>query len=146
MINDPSEDGYSKSNYFSGSFVLTGLIESAAFPYLGLQIGELTLDDKAEILFVDQAYGHLFLLFMHYQTSNFAFGFFNLCTWVAFVVSQLQLYLQSCMGLLSHMDHYQTMYFAMVRPSALSMFFFFFFFFSRKGKSIMHWLLLKLDF
>lgn len=65
-----------KPNYFSGSFVLTGLIESAAFPYLGLQIGELTLDDKAEILFVDQAYGHLFLLFMHSQTRNFVFGFF----------------------------------------------------------------------
>lgn len=34
---------------------MTGLIETAALPYIGLQIGELTLDDKAEILFVDQA-------------------------------------------------------------------------------------------
>ena len=40
---------------FWGSFVLTGLVESAAVPYLGLQIGKLSLDAKAEILFVDQA-------------------------------------------------------------------------------------------
>lgn len=39
---------------FWGSFVLTGLVEAAAVPYLGLQIGELSLDEKAEILFVDQ--------------------------------------------------------------------------------------------
>ncbi|KAJ0674237.1 putative Type II CAAX prenyl endopeptidase Rce1 [Helianthus annuus] len=37
------------------SFVLTGLIASAALPYLGVQIGELSLDEKAQILFFDQA-------------------------------------------------------------------------------------------
>ncbi|XP_027153985.1 uncharacterized protein LOC113753910 isoform X1 [Coffea eugenioides] len=37
------------------SFVLTGLIETAAIPYLGVQIRELSLDEKAEILFLDQA-------------------------------------------------------------------------------------------
>ncbi|GMH15306.1 hypothetical protein Nepgr_017147 [Nepenthes gracilis] len=37
------------------SFVLTGLMEMAAVPYLGLQFGELSLDEKAELLFVDQA-------------------------------------------------------------------------------------------
>ncbi|GAB4839999.1 hypothetical protein Ancab_020709 [Ancistrocladus abbreviatus] len=36
------------------SFVLTGLVETAVVPYLGLQIGELSLDEKAELLFVDQ--------------------------------------------------------------------------------------------
>ncbi|KAF3431454.1 hypothetical protein FNV43_RR26185 [Rhamnella rubrinervis] len=36
------------------SFVLTGLVEAAAIPYLGLQIEELSLDEKAEILFLDQ--------------------------------------------------------------------------------------------
>ncbi|KAJ4961682.1 hypothetical protein NE237_021592 [Protea cynaroides] len=38
------------------SFVLTGLVETTVLPYLGLQIGELSLDEKAELLFVDQAY------------------------------------------------------------------------------------------
>ena len=46
-----------ESNFYPGSFVLTGLIETAAIPYLGLQIGELSSDEKAEILFLDQAYG-----------------------------------------------------------------------------------------
>ncbi|XP_027097482.1 uncharacterized protein [Coffea arabica] len=41
--------------FYSGSFVLTGLIETAAIPYLGVQIRELSLDEKAEILFLDQA-------------------------------------------------------------------------------------------
>ncbi|KAJ4829634.1 hypothetical protein Tsubulata_029308 [Turnera subulata] len=37
------------------SFVLTGLVEAAAIPYLGLKIEELSLDEKAEILFLDQS-------------------------------------------------------------------------------------------
>lgn len=37
------------------SFVLTGLIEAAAIPFSGIKIEELSLDEKAEILFVDQA-------------------------------------------------------------------------------------------
>ncbi|CAI9096609.1 OLC1v1032798C4 [Oldenlandia corymbosa var. corymbosa] len=37
------------------SFVLTGLIEAAAIPYLKIHIEELSLDEKAELLFVDQA-------------------------------------------------------------------------------------------
>ncbi|XP_019165885.1 PREDICTED: uncharacterized protein LOC109161812 isoform X1 [Ipomoea nil] len=37
------------------SFVLTGLIETAAIPYTGIQVEELSLDEKAEILFLDQA-------------------------------------------------------------------------------------------
>ncbi|KAL8161516.1 hypothetical protein V2J09_013005 [Rumex salicifolius] len=36
------------------SFVLTGLVENAAIPYFGIQIGELTMDNKAELLFVGQ--------------------------------------------------------------------------------------------
>lgn len=36
------------------SFVLTGLVETVAIPYLGIEIGDLSLDEKAEILFVDQ--------------------------------------------------------------------------------------------
>ncbi|KAM0961678.1 hypothetical protein FF1_021051 [Malus domestica] len=36
------------------SFVLTGLVEAAAIPYLGIRIPELSLDEKAEILFLDQ--------------------------------------------------------------------------------------------
>ncbi|KAG8366342.1 hypothetical protein BUALT_Bualt17G0069900 [Buddleja alternifolia] len=37
------------------SFVLTGLIEAASIQYSGLKIEELSLDEKAEILFADQA-------------------------------------------------------------------------------------------
>ncbi|KAF3772590.1 hypothetical protein EJ110_NYTH57482 [Nymphaea thermarum] len=36
------------------SFFLTGLVEASLIPYLGIDIGKLSLDEKAEILFVDQ--------------------------------------------------------------------------------------------
>ncbi|XP_059648848.1 uncharacterized protein LOC132294859 isoform X1 [Cornus florida] len=52
------------------SFVLTGLIETAAVPYLGLQIGELSLDEKAEILFVDQAITTAVVLGVVYSVAN----------------------------------------------------------------------------
>ncbi|KAF2298842.1 hypothetical protein GH714_028270 [Hevea brasiliensis] len=41
------------------SFVLTGLAETAAIPLLGIKIEELSLDEKAELLFLDQRYGSL---------------------------------------------------------------------------------------
>lgn len=40
----------------SGSFALTGLVEAAAIPYFGIQIQDFTLDQKAELLFLDQGY------------------------------------------------------------------------------------------
>ncbi|XP_052187928.1 uncharacterized protein LOC127798415 [Diospyros lotus] len=52
------------------SFVLTGLIETAAIPYLGLQIGELNLDEKAEILFLDQAITTAVVLVVLYSLTN----------------------------------------------------------------------------
>lgn len=36
------------------SFVLTGLTEMVAIPYLGIDVQKLSLDEKAEILFLDQ--------------------------------------------------------------------------------------------
>ncbi|KAL0797795.1 hypothetical protein Bca101_052969 [Brassica carinata] len=36
------------------SFVLTGLTEMAALPFLGVDVEKLSLDEKAEILFLDQ--------------------------------------------------------------------------------------------
>lgn len=39
---------------FPGSFVLTGLTEMAVIPFLGIDVEKLSLDDKAEILFLDQ--------------------------------------------------------------------------------------------
>lgn len=59
------------------SFVLTGLIASAALPYLGVQITELSLDDKAEILFLDQAYD-FFLYFALFSAYSFGLCFKNL--------------------------------------------------------------------
>ncbi|OVA13360.1 CAAX amino terminal protease [Macleaya cordata] len=52
------------------SFVLTGLVEAALVPYLGLQIGELSLDEKAEILFVDQAIATAVVLAVVYGLTN----------------------------------------------------------------------------
>ncbi|KAI3733631.1 hypothetical protein L6452_13079 [Arctium lappa] len=52
------------------SFVLTGLVEAAALPYLGFQIGELSLDDKAEILFFDQAFTTAVVLVTLYSVTN----------------------------------------------------------------------------
>ncbi|KAJ9709289.1 hypothetical protein PVL29_000984 [Vitis rotundifolia] len=52
------------------SFVLTGLVEAAAVPYLGLQIGELGLDEKAEILFVDQGITTAVVLGVLYGITN----------------------------------------------------------------------------
>lgn len=49
---------WSETNYFPGSFVLTGLAETAAIPELGIKIEELTVDEKAEILFLDQRLDH----------------------------------------------------------------------------------------
>lgn len=48
-----------KLNFSPGSFVLTGLAEAAAIPLLGIKIEELSLDEKAELLFLDQRYGLL---------------------------------------------------------------------------------------
>lgn len=50
-----------KLNFSPGSFVLTGLAETAAIPLLGIKIEELSLDEKAELLFLDQRYGLLLL-------------------------------------------------------------------------------------
>ncbi|XP_021807493.1 uncharacterized protein LOC110751352, partial [Prunus avium] len=36
------------------TFILTGLVETAAVPYLGLRVQDLSIDEKAEILFLDQ--------------------------------------------------------------------------------------------
>lgn len=52
------------------SFVLTGLVEAAALPYLGFQIGELSLDEKAEILFFDQAFATAVVLATLYSITN----------------------------------------------------------------------------
>ncbi|XP_076928629.1 uncharacterized protein LOC143592639 [Bidens hawaiensis] len=52
------------------SFVLTGLIESAALPYLGFQLGELSLDEKAQILFFDQAFATAVVLATLYSITN----------------------------------------------------------------------------
>ncbi|WRX15964.1 hypothetical protein QQP08_008451 [Theobroma cacao] len=52
------------------SFILTGLIETAAIPYLGLKIEELSLDEKAEILFVDQSITTLVVLGVLYGVAN----------------------------------------------------------------------------
>ncbi|KAL5759533.1 hypothetical protein ACOSP7_018056 [Xanthoceras sorbifolium] len=52
------------------SFVLTGLVETVAIPYLGLQIQELSLDEKAELLFLDQGIVTAVVLGVIYGISN----------------------------------------------------------------------------
>lgn len=36
--------------------MLTGLVEATALPYLGIRPDALSLDEKAELLFLDQGY------------------------------------------------------------------------------------------
>ncbi|XVF85932.1 hypothetical protein PTKIN_Ptkin17bG0157400 [Pterospermum kingtungense] len=52
------------------SFIVTGLIETAAIPYLGLNIEELSLDQKAELLFVDQGITTIVVLGVLYGVAN----------------------------------------------------------------------------
>ncbi|KAF8408096.1 hypothetical protein HHK36_007237 [Tetracentron sinense] len=52
------------------SFVLTGLVEAAVVPFLGLQIGALSLDEKAEILFIDQTIATAVVLGVVYGLTN----------------------------------------------------------------------------
>ncbi|XP_057777175.1 uncharacterized protein LOC130995780 isoform X1 [Salvia miltiorrhiza] len=52
------------------SFVLTGLIEAAALEYSGLQIDELSLDEKAEILFLDQGIATTVVLAVLYSLTK----------------------------------------------------------------------------
>ncbi|XP_027360322.1 uncharacterized protein LOC113868696 isoform X2 [Abrus precatorius] len=51
-------------------FVLTGLVEATAVPYLGIQFDELTLDEKAGILFVDQSLTTAVVLGVLYGIAN----------------------------------------------------------------------------
>lgn len=52
------------------SFVLTGLAERATLPYLGIKIEELTLDEKAETLFMDQSITTAVILGILYSVAN----------------------------------------------------------------------------
>ncbi|XP_062111614.1 uncharacterized protein LOC133823054 [Humulus lupulus] len=52
------------------SFVLTGLVEAAAIAYLGLRSDELSLDEKAEILFLDQGITTAVVLAVLYGVAN----------------------------------------------------------------------------
>lgn len=52
------------------SFIVTGLVESAAIPYLGIRIEELSLDEKAEILFLDQGITTVAVLGILYSIAN----------------------------------------------------------------------------
>ncbi|OMO79037.1 CAAX amino terminal protease [Corchorus capsularis] len=52
------------------SFVLTGLVETAALPILGIKIQELSLDEKAEILLVDQSITTIVTLGVLFSIAN----------------------------------------------------------------------------
>ncbi|KAJ9187495.1 hypothetical protein P3X46_002946 [Hevea brasiliensis] len=52
------------------SFVLTGLAETAAIPLLGIKIEELSLDEKAELLFLDQSITTAVVLGVIYGITN----------------------------------------------------------------------------
>lgn len=44
--------------------MVTGLLDIQALSYLGISPGDLTLDEKAELLFVDQRYGKMEILLL----------------------------------------------------------------------------------
>ncbi|KAG6764413.1 hypothetical protein POTOM_031881 [Populus tomentosa] len=52
------------------SFILTGLVEATAIPYLGIKIEELSLDEKAEILLLDQSIATAVVLGVLYGILN----------------------------------------------------------------------------
>ncbi|KAJ9172194.1 hypothetical protein P3X46_015461 [Hevea brasiliensis] len=52
------------------SFVLTGLAETAALPILGIRIEELSLDEKAELLLLDQSIATAVVLGVIYSIRN----------------------------------------------------------------------------
>ncbi|CAI8606810.1 unnamed protein product [Vicia faba] len=51
-------------------FVLTGLVEATALPYLGIRPDALTLDEKAELLFLDQGITTAAVLAIIYSVFN----------------------------------------------------------------------------
>ncbi|XP_050203865.1 uncharacterized protein LOC126653911 [Mercurialis annua] len=52
------------------SFALTGLVETAAVPLLGIKIEELSLDEKAELLLLDQSITTAVVLGVIYSITN----------------------------------------------------------------------------
>ncbi|KAI4314163.1 hypothetical protein L6164_027098 [Bauhinia variegata] len=52
------------------SFVLSGLLEATAIPYLGIRFEDLSLDEKAEIFFVDQSITTVAVLGVLYGIVN----------------------------------------------------------------------------
>ncbi|PWA59812.1 CAAX amino terminal protease family protein [Artemisia annua] len=60
----------SEGNICPDSFVLTRLLAAVAQPYLGFQIGELSLNEKAEVLFVDQAFATAVVLATLYSITS----------------------------------------------------------------------------
>jgi len=62
---------YYENEGSSDSFVLTELIEASVLPYLGFQGGDVSLDEKAEILFAGQLYELTCILFTCLNTVVF---------------------------------------------------------------------------
>lgn len=59
------------------SFLLTGMVEQSILEQLGFQVGEATLDEKAEVLFLGQLYGSKLLTLyycIHYIHQNLTFS------------------------------------------------------------------------
>ena len=62
------------------SFLLTGMVEQSILEQLGFQVGEATLDEKAEVLFLGQLYGSKFLSFcINYIYQSLPFSFWIIC-------------------------------------------------------------------
>ena len=62
------------------SFLLTGMVEQSILEQLGFQVGEATLDEKAEVLFLGQLYGSKFLSFyIKYIYQSLPFSFWTIC-------------------------------------------------------------------
>ncbi|XP_057777176.1 uncharacterized protein LOC130995780 isoform X2 [Salvia miltiorrhiza] len=70
LANDLSNLACLWNKVHCDSFVLTGLIEAAALEYSGLQIDELSLDEKAEILFLDQGIATTVVLAVLYSLTK----------------------------------------------------------------------------
>lgn len=78
------------------SFLLTGMVEQSILEQLGYQVGEATLDEKAEVLFLGQLYGPKFLsLCIHYIYQSLSFSFWIICLHISLPFS---VFLQSAVA------------------------------------------------
>ncbi|CAI0402106.1 unnamed protein product [Linum tenue] len=73
FFNAGEEKSKTKLEPKAGSFILTGFVEVETLPFLGIKFEQLSLDEKAEILFLDQSLTTAVVLGVMYSITK-SFG------------------------------------------------------------------------